>query len=264
LSGRAVARPVASAGARLLVELRLPLARLLGRETRVEVEFEGERIVLEIESRREISRAASVADEAPLLRRMLEHLAPGDVVYDVGANIGMVSLFIAGHAVGRTCRVHSFEPEPRNFQRLLGNIEANGCGDRVRAHPIALGPDRGRATLFVRGGAGEGRHSLVAKKGSTRSIAIEMTTASDFARSSGEPATFVKIDVEGAEGRVLSGMETMLRETPPREIFLEIHPKGEGDRMPSGEGIDDWLRERGFERVWEERRGSGLHRHYRG
>lgn len=247
---------------RLLAELRLPLARLLGWDTRVDVDFDGERIALDITSRRELSRAASVADEAPLLRRMLEHLREGDVVFDVGANIGLVSLFMAGHPVGRHCRIHSFEPEPRNFARLLRNIEINGFGDRVQAHPVALGPESGEAELFIRGGAGEGRHSLVAKKGSTGSIAIEMTTASAFARSTGEPATVVKIDVEGAEGRVLAGMEAMLRETPPREIFLEIHPKGEGDRMPGGALIDDWLGEQGFSRVWEERRGSGLHRHY--
>jgi hypothetical protein len=73
----------------------------------------------------------------------------------------------------------------------------------------------------------------------------------------------VKIDVEGAEGDVLQGMDGLFAQRRPRELFMEIHNKGGEDRMPGGELIDDWLAARGYSRVWEERRGHGRHRHYR-
>jgi hypothetical protein len=69
--------------------------------------------------------------------------------------------------------------------------------------------------------------------------------------------------VEGAEGEVLAGMDGMMNENRPRELFMEIHNKGGEDRMPDDKLIDDWLAERKYERIWEKRRGHGRHRHYR-
>ncbi|TVP57148.1 MAG: hypothetical protein EA351_06330, partial [Gemmatimonadales bacterium] len=74
------------------------------------------------------------------------------------------------------------------------------------------------------------------------------------------------------EGQVLAGMASLIEERRPREIFLELHPKGDEDHMPAvvaPEGgpaptIDEWLTARGYELAWADPRGSGEHRHYRG
>lgn len=246
-----------------MTRLHLLLNRLRGRETVVEVDLLGRTALFSIAARRELRRTKAVRSEAELLTRLLEHLEPDDIAYDIGANIGVVSLLLALHRPTGSGRVHSFEPEPTNHERLRRNIELNGLADRVAAHRPALGAEEGEAELFVRPGAGEGRHSMAASKGAKGSIRVPMSTLFAFARACGEAPDFLKIDVEGAEGLVLAGMEGLLPDHRPREIFLEIHPKGGGDRMPSGEPIGEWLGERGYRMVWERRDGSRAQRHYR-
>jgi len=240
----------------------LLLNRLRGRDTVMDLEFQGLAFRLVVTTRREVRRARELDHETELLGRLREIIRPGDTLYDVGANIGLISLLTALHPSGASARIHSFEPEPRNFAHLQRNLELNGLGDRVRAHAVALGAEKGEAVLHVRGAEGEGRHSIATDKGSSGSIRVPLTTADEFARSVGEPPDIVKIDVEGAEGQVLRGMENLLESGRPRELLLEIHAKGGGDRMPDGETIQHWLGSRGYVLAWQNRRRSGEHRHY--
>jgi FkbM family methyltransferase len=242
--------------------LQLLLNRLRGRDTVVESEFQGLAFRLVVTTGREIRRARELDRETELLGRIREVIRPGDTLYDVGANIGLISILTALHPSGASVRVHSFEPEPRNFAHLRRNLELNGLGHRVQAHAVALGAEEGEAVLHVRGAEGEGRHSIATDKGSSGSIRVPLTTADEFARSIGEPPDIVKIDVEGAEGRVLRGMEDLLQSGRPRELLLEIHAKGDGDRMPDGETIHHWLESRGYVLAWRNRRRSGEHCHY--
>lgn len=223
----------------------------------------GEPVTFVISTRREFNRATAVSYEELFLQRILSHLRAGDTFFDVGANIGLVSLIVARQPQFAGGVVHAFEPEPRNFAHLQRNLAANQLQARAFAHQIALSREEGRAELFVRGEAGDGRHSLVAARGSTGSISVELTTMAAFCARKSVVPSVVKIDVEGAEGDVLQGMDGLFAQRRPRELFMEIHNKGGEDRMPGGELIDDWLAARGYSRVWEERRGHGRHRHYR-
>jgi FkbM family methyltransferase len=243
--------------------LRLLWNRLLGRETLLDVQPMGTPLVLSVRARREIRRARSIAAEAALVGRMLDFLAEGDVIYDVGSNIGIIGLILARNDKGTGSRVYCFEPEPRNFEQLRRNIALNSLGERVQAYQIALGDREGEAELFVRGGPGEGRHSLVSKKGSTGSIRVAVQTGLAFSEASGDPPDLIKVDVEGAEGRVLAGMEPLVADRRIREIFLELHDKGDRDRMPTGETIDEWLAARGYRKVWEHGRTISRHCHFR-
>jgi FkbM family methyltransferase len=243
--------------------LQLLLNRLRRRETITEFEFQGVAFRLSVTTRREVRRARELDHESELLGRIREVIRPGDTLYDVGANIGLITLVTALHPSGASVRIHSFEPEPGNCAHLRRNLELNGLVDRVQAHALALGADKGEAVLHVRGAEGEGRHSIVTDKGSSGSIRVPLTTADEFARSVGDPPDIVKIDVEGAEGRVLRGMESLLQSGRPRELLLEIHAKGDGDLMPDGETIHQWLESRGYVLAWRNLRRSGEHRHYR-
>lgn len=243
--------------------IRMLMNRLRGRETVMEVDLLGRPVRVSVRTRLELRRVRSVQRERAALERMLEHLEDGDVAYDVGANIGLVSLLLAAHRTAGTGKVHAFEPEPVNFGRLVQNIGLNGMEERVEAHRTALGAERGEAELHVRPGAGEGRHSLATAKGAKGTIRVPVITLAGFAEASDEPPDFLKVDVEGAEGLVLDGMEPLLRTRRPRELFLEIHPKGGGDRMPSGPTIRDWLEERGYALSWEGQDGSRIQQHYR-
>ncbi len=237
--------------------------RLLRQDYRLTLRPFGEPVTFVISTRREFNRATAVSYEGAFLQRILAHLRSGDTFFDVGANIGLVSLVVARHPSFSGGAVHAFEPEPRNFAHLQRNLAANQLGPRASAHPIALSHEEGTANLFVRGETGDGRHSLVAAQGSTGSISVEVKTMTTFCVGKNVFPSVIKIDVEGAEGDVLQGMDGLLGRHRPRELFMEIHNKGGEDRMPGGESIDDWLTARGFSRVWEERRGRGRHRHYR-
>lgn len=228
------------------------------------VDYQGQSFRLDIAARREIKRAKEIFHETALLDKMFNNISDGDVIYDIGANIGVISLLLAGHPSAVKSEIQSFEPEPKNFNQLKKNITLNDLSKRIFPHQLALGKEKGTIELFVRGQAGEGRHSIAESKGSTGTISVEMERCSVFAESSGKIPDLVKIDVEGAEGLVLSGMEDLISQhNKPREIFLEIHNKGDKDMMPDGQtNIDTWLTERGYRLVWEQRRRSGSNRHY--
>ncbi len=242
---------------------RLLWNRLRGRETIVEARPLGIPLRLSIRARRELRRIRSISQEAPLIRRIFEFLSEDDVIYDVGSNIGLIALVMALHPKGRSSPVHCFEPEPRNFTQLEGNIRLNGLAGRVFAHRLALSDRPGASELFIRGGAGEGRHSTVAREGSTASIRIKTDSLAAFSGREGGRPDLVKIDVEGAEGRVLEGMGPLLPELAPRELFIELHDKGEGDSTPGGSTVRVWLEARGYALAWESERGRTRHQHYR-
>jgi FkbM family methyltransferase len=243
--------------------LRLIFNRLIGKPTIVNADLLGQPVKLDITAKRELRRARKISHETDLVIRLREYLQDGDTIYDIGANIGLISLVMALHPSGLNSKVHSFEPEPKNFDQLKKNIALNGLTGRVIPQRLALGMSEGEVQLFVRGTAGEGRHSIAEAKGSTDSISVPLKTATNFARETGDMPTIVKIDVEGAEGQVIGGFEELIGEHPPRDFFMEIHSKGDGDKMPDGETIDAWLTSHGYELVWSVGRRSGEHRHYR-
>ncbi len=249
-------------GARLAADAGFLWSRVRGRPYQLTTVLFGCPVVLGIEARREITRAYGFELEAALMQRLLDHVQPGDTVYDVGANIGLISMILALHPAGRGCRVHSFEPEPRNFAELTRNLSLNGVQDRVTPHQVALGRSEGEAVLFVRGSTGDGRHSIAETKGAKGSIRVKLSTATTFAQSSGQPPNVLKIDIEGAEGEMLAGAEGLIATGQPRDIIIEVHAKGGRDLMPDGTTIGAWLVARGYGLVWDQPRGSSVHRHY--
>lgn len=244
-------------------KFRFYLNRLLGKPSVAEFNLLGQTITLGISAPREIRRAHDIEIESELINHMRSAIQPDDVLYDVGANIGLVTILLAKQSTGSIADVLCFEPEPRNFDQLCNNIQLNRLEQQVSCHQMALGASEGEIALHVRGTAGEGRHSIATDKGATDSIQVKLTTMSRVAGETGKHPSIIKIDVEGAEGQVLAGMEQLIANSPPREIFMEIHPKGDGDAMPSGEPIHAWLEQRGYSMIWNNTRRSGEHRHYR-
>jgi FkbM family methyltransferase len=133
------------------------------------------------------------------------YLRPGDVVVDVGANFGLTAL-AAFSAVGPTGEVHAFEPHPRIFEFLVGNIELNGAEAVVKAHNLALGERAGTVFLTDRRADDQNTVSLDAT-----GISVPMSTLDD-AVAALPHIDLLKIDVEGYEKLVLEGAtETLAR-----------------------------------------------------
>ena len=114
------------------------------------LDYPAAEIHLQLTSRDEFHRLRSCEKEPWTVRWIEEYLEPGEVLYDVGANVGAYSLIAAVGVPGS--RVVAFEPGPANFAALCANLELNAVVERVIAVPLALG-DRPRAASLDRDGA---------------------------------------------------------------------------------------------------------------
>jgi len=254
-----VARTLAKTGVARLV--RWPHdRRILARGT-YEAPILGRPARFAVTSRTQLAHIDALWREDELLRRMLDALCADDVVYDVGANIGLVSLALALHGAEKRARVHAFEPEPNNARALRANLAANDVRT-VEVHELALGERSGTVTLHLDPHVGAGSHSLVPLPGLRSTAEVALARADDLARELGAPR-MVKIDVEGAELGVLRGMERLLRERSVRELFLEIHPQAIAASGSDEHALRRFLGELGYSVAWQKRRGDEWHEHWR-
>lgn len=166
--------------------------------------------------------------ETALLRELLEG---ADTLVDVGANIGLYTCL--ARALGK--HAIAVEPLPDNLQYLFANLEANGWND-VEVWPLALAERPGTAVLsgastgasLVAGWAGASPLLRTAVAVSTLDIMLGNRFAAE--------RLVIKVDVEGAEWRMLQGaVETLARRPSPRwlvEINLsEHHPSGRNEHF---------------------------------
>lgn len=157
--------------------------------------------------------------ETELVKNLVK---PGMTVVDVGANIGYFTVIFA-KLVGDTGKVYAFEPDPYNYDLLSRNIKLNNLSNVVLI-PKALSNKSGKIKLFL-DGTNLGNMSFAAQNISDDGgeIDVETITLDDYL--GGQKADFIKIDVQGAEGLVLSGAERTLR-TSPLKILMEFWPYG--------------------------------------
>lgn len=151
-------------------------------------------------------------------RTLARFVTPEDDFIDVGANIGYFSLeFMRG--VGFKGHAHLFEPVP-NLAGLC--VETfSGCPFNVSIHPFALGDSDGKATIYTADDGNIGWNTLVSGKASRgmREITIE-TRRFDSLGIDLETVGAIKIDVEGGEYQVLSGMLSSLEECRRLPVLL--------------------------------------------
>ena len=175
-----------------------------------------------ITSRTEYARHRNLGGEGPIIEDLLSELEPDDVVYDIGANVGMYTCFFSECL--QPNQVVAFEPHPSNLASLRSNLELNNTDAIVIER--ALSNTNGTAELKVASQErGEGKHSL-AIDSDEETITVELAAGDQLIESGEIPApTVLKIDVEGAEYQVLQGLEQTLQSDLCRLIYVEVHPK---------------------------------------
>ena len=135
---------------------------------------------------------------------------PGPVILDIGANIGAFALWAIGRWPG--CRLHCYEPLPSNFEMLRSNL-AHLEGRSVSLYPFAIG-DPGRTRLFLgRNNCGEASFFDLGEQ-SSESVEVVTRLPAVLPR-----ANIIKIDAEGSEIEILSG----LGEIDSDLVLLEYH-----------------------------------------
>jgi FkbM family methyltransferase len=163
--------------------------------------------------------------EPDLQQAITELVKPGMVAYDVGANIGYITLLLA-QAVGEAGQVISFEPLPANVERLLANLALNNLEKHVQVEAAAV-VDHSRKVEFLvgpSGGMGKARGST-GRQNVPYSQALEVPGLSldEFIYQLDHPEPqIIKMDIEGGEILALPGMARLLIEAKPL-ILLELH-----------------------------------------
>jgi FkbM family methyltransferase len=178
--------------------------------------------------------------ERPLILWLKEHLRPSDVFWDVGANIGAVTLVAA-----RLCgRVVAFEPNPHTAALLRRNLETNRIGN-VTVVEAALCDRSGIAALHEGPRNNSGMSSIVARGARENGTPVAVERADDVvAQDPSRHPTVVKLDVEGGEHLVLRGARQLLSSTRVRAIVFENARDARGQAADSS--VIDCLRAAGF------------------
>jgi FkbM family methyltransferase len=166
----------------------------------------------------------------------------GDVVLDVGANLGAYSLLF-GFWTGPAGHVYAFEPAPVAFAGLTSHVALNGLGDRVTALQQAVTSVEGTLDFLADGLDGENRllgdrgamdgglpppaeHPLLRSRQPVDSIVrVQATTLDAFCRARHIVPAFIKIDAEGAELDVLIGARETIRLARDLQLYVEMHPR---------------------------------------
>ncbi len=148
----------------------------------------------------------------------------GDVVFDVGANVGWFTL-LAAKLVGRTGRVVSFEPEQTNFALLSKSVGMNGLNNVTAFQRCASNFDS-EATLHLAAAVNmPGSHSTVRDFGQG-SISVPASRLDTISANLGvDRIQVLKIDVEGAEPQVVLGAMSLIETDKIENIVMEWNPE---------------------------------------
>ncbi len=159
----------------------------------------------------------------------------GDVVVDIGANIGYHTLLMAKLA-DRKGKVYAFEPHPDNFALLKKNVEANGYSNVVLEQK-AVSNKKGRANLYLDREDKSVKHSLLQHENTKNaSVEVDSVTLDDYFKN--QTVDFIKMDIEGAEHYALLGMQKLLLKNKTVKIILEFTPSYlEKVGIPPGEHV---------------------------
>lgn len=163
-------------------------------------------------------------------------LRPSDVFLDIGANVGIFSIF-AGKHIGPEGHVYACEPHLPTAAQLLQNIGVNDLGDRVSVLSIAASGSDGFAPFLYkrwRQGASGSQLAVEGGPGMARAVGSELKAAltvdTMVERGVIRPPHLIKIDTDGIEIPITRGMEKLLRSSQrPRSLLIEIQ---EGEYEP--------------------------------
>ena len=144
-------------------------------------------------------------------------LKEGMNIIDIGANVGVYTV-LAAEKVGKNGKVIAVEPEPKNYKRLIENINLNGFKNIIPQN-IALTDHEGSERLYL--SSSSGSHSLSPKEDTISSIEVSLKTLDNLLEELNlKKIDIIKIDTEGSEIPILKGAEKTLKTNPNIKIFV--------------------------------------------
>jgi len=185
--------------------------------------------------------------EPETIRWIDELMQPGDTFFDVGANVGVFTLYATLRHRGGL-HVRAFEPAYHNYYRLCRNLSLNRAQNSL-AYCLALGDKESSATLhLVSNDSGSASHAFaagVSQREGARTVFEQgsVTIALDtLIASYGFPLPqHIKIDIDGYEEGFINGATETLGNREVRSVLIEVTDSG-----GSKERITEALRRAGF------------------
>ena len=150
------------------------------------------------------------------------NLKPEDICFDIGGNVGFFSMLMAKRASGGM--VHVFEPIALNAALIRTNAELNGFGNLV-INNIAVGAQKDSVTFSISIDSAYSSMHPTGRIAEEKSIVVPVETIDDYLAIHSIPRIdIMKVDVEGAEARVIEGAAKILQDEAcrPRIVLLEL------------------------------------------
>jgi len=151
---------------------------------------------------------------------------PGNVVIDVGANIGMYTL-LATKLVGNVGKVYSFEPDPISFSNLKRNVLENNienvvlinkaASSKTGTSKLSISPSQNQATRMK-------NYLIKDEINSKKYTVIETVSLDDFFENKSKKVDVIKMDIEGSEFEALKGMKNLIDKNDEIKLFFEFNP----------------------------------------
>lgn len=204
----------------------------------VQIEVDGKKLFYSAAegSRTLVGRVTSLFAKEPTTIPYLETFGPNDVFLDIGANVGMYSIYAA---VMTGCRVYSIEPESLNFAELNKNIYLNNLHDRVTAWCAAAGTQLEIGKLLLGAFAVGYSHHDYGESTWRKDMkwSPEVTVSREHRITQGSISVsidqlvesgaipqphHVKIDVDGHEPKVVAGAAKTFANPALKTVLVEI------------------------------------------
>ena len=223
------------------------------------LDYQHESIRMFVNSHWQMVRLWSCAKEPETVKWIEDNLKPGDIFYDVGANVGAYSL-VALAVTGGGAKVYAFEPGFATFNELCWNIPLNNAQNRIVPLQIGLGAKTElldfRYSELIAGAAQHSWDGSVSQKGENFSSVYTQPTLSyrmddliDMLRI--EVPALIKIDVDGPELEVLNGANRTLLNPIVRSLLIESDEH-------LGSSVVALLKDKGFCLQHQHHRTAGL------
>lgn len=172
------------------------------------------------ESTTERFRAETFWTKEPETLVWIQSFADGETLFDVGANVGIYSLYCA--AIHPGCHIHGFEPDAKNFARLKDNIALNAFAE-ITPHQIAVSDVNGRRMFRPASSQIGSSGGQIEAQSPPHAVhyGVKVRTLDALSANIGVPQ-HIKIDIDGQELRVVRGMGGLLHKPQLQSILIEI------------------------------------------
>lgn len=182
-------------------------------------------------------RAETLFSKEPETIQWIRNFKPNSIFYDIGANVGMYSIFAAIN--NKKNKIYSFEPHAGNFMSLVKNININNVSKTTFSFPVALSNKTKFTILYldnmISGDSGHCLENSLDHNLNKINLPYQQnsftTSLDDLIGKWKFPIpNYVKIDVDGLESKIILGAKNLIKNKKLFSVLIEINPEREKDK----------------------------------